>query len=315
MGLFIGLCLALAAGLVILFSKGFSPLRQCYGLKLRTPNAGFIIPGAAVRVAGVPVGNVDRVGLEPEGKSVIIHLRILRQHPIRRDAKFIIEQIGFLGDQFISIVPQQNVGPPLQDGDEVTCDEPFNLQEVARSSVGLIRRVDQSVQRLDRAVARVDQILLAEPNLVNTTNAIANLRLLSERAFTTLDNFERLMVTNAAPVSAVMSNLTHFSVELSLLSDDLRTLVTTNQPGVTTVVKNLEQASATVDTLLSDLRAGKGLAGFLLSDEQTKGQMAALLNNLVTLSSNLNQHGLLYKPKPPRPRDRESYPRIGGRKP
>jgi len=312
-GLFIFVCLAVLAGLVILFSKGFSPLRQSYTLKLRTTNVGFIIPGAGVREAGVPVGSVERVALEPDGKSVVIYLRILAQCRIHRDAKFIIEQIGFLGDQFISIVPQLNVGPILQDGDEITCEEPFNLQEVARSSVGLIRRVDQTVEKLDRAVSRVDQILLAEPNLVNTTNAIANLRLLSERAFTTVDNFERLVITNVIPVSTVVSNLAHFSVELSLLSDDLRTLVETNKPSVTSAVKNIEQAAASVDMLLTDLQAGKGLAGFLLKDEQTKEQMAALMNNLVTLSSNLNKYGLLYKPK--RPRDREPYPRVGGRQP
>jgi phospholipid/cholesterol/gamma-HCH transport system substrate-binding protein len=314
-GLFIFVCLALLAGLVILFSKGFSPLRQSYSLKLRTTNVGFIIPGAAVRVAGVPVGSVASVALEPDGKSVVIYLRILKQQPIHRDAKFIIEQIGFLGDQFISIVPQQNVGPILGEGDEVTCDEPFNLQEVARSAVGLIRHVDQTVQKLDGAVTRVDQILLAEPTLVNTTNAIANLRLLSERAFTTVDNFERLIITNATPVNAAMSNLAHFTVELSLISDDLRALVETNKPSVTTALKNIEQASASVDTLLTDLQEGKGLAGFLLRDEQTKEQMAALMNNLVTLSSNLNKFGLLYKPKRPRSSDVESYPRLGGRQP
>ena len=64
-----------------------------------------------------------------------------------------------------------------------------------------------------------------------------------------------------------------------------------------------------------DLQGGKGLAGFLLRDEQTKGQMAVLLTNLVTLSSNLNKYGLLYKPKPPRSRSASPDPQLGGRKP
>jgi phospholipid/cholesterol/gamma-HCH transport system substrate-binding protein len=314
-GLFIFVCLVLLAGLVILFSKGFSPLRQSYLLKLRTTNVGFIVPGAAVRVAGVTVGNVDRVTLEKDGRSVVIYLRILKQYPIHSDAKFIIEQIGFLGDQFISIVPQQNLGPILHDGDEVSCDEPFNLQEVARSAVGLIRRVDQTVQKLDHAVARVDQILLAEPTLVNTTNAIANLRVLSERAFTTVDSFERLVVTNTVPLNVAMSNLARFSTDLSLLSDEIRTLVQTNGPGITTAIKNIQQASSSVNSLLTDLQDGKGVAGFLLRDTQIEGQMAELMDNLVSLSSNLNKYGLLYRPKAPRSASVQPYPRVGGRQP
>ena len=149
-GLFVLLCLGLLAGLVILFSKGLSPWTPAYTLRLRTPNAGFIIAGASVRMAGVNIGSVDRVTLDADGKSVTIWLKILKRYTIHSDARFVIEQIGFLGDQFVAVLPRQNLAPVLPEDAEITCDEPFNLQEVARSAMGLITRVDQTVQKLDR---------------------------------------------------------------------------------------------------------------------------------------------------------------------
>ena len=299
-GLFVVLCLGLLGGLVLLFSKGLSPFTPAYALRLKTANAGFIISGAGVRMAGVNIGSVDRVTLDPDGKAVTIWLKILKRYPVHADARFVIEQIGFLGDQFVSVIPRQNLAPLLPDGAEIACEEPFNLQEVARSAMGLITRVDQTVQKLDQAVSRVDQILLSEQTLTNATAAVAQLRGVIEKAGTTLDRIDRLVQTNTAPINGAMSNLLRFSHELDATAVDLHGVVLTNRAALGDAVTNLAHATVTVNLLLDDLQAGKGLAGFLLKDQQIQAQMAALMNNLTTLSSNLNQHGLLYKPRPVR---------------
>ena len=62
-------------------------------------------------------------------------------------------------------------------------------------------------------------------------------------------------------------------------------------------VKNIESSSEMVKSLLVDLRAGKGLAGgFLRNDELSRG-VSQVISNLSVLSSNLNRHGLLWKPR------------------
>ena len=39
------------------------------------------------------------------------------------------------------------------------------------------------------------------------------------------------------------------------------------------------------------------MAGALIQDAQLKSKLQTMVSNLTVLSSNLNEHGLLYKPK------------------
>src|SRR5438067_2185462 len=103
-GLFVCLGLILIALLLIKFSKSSSFFTRTYGVKLVTRNVAGIKRGAAVLMAGVPIGNVQDVDLGPEGRSVIIHLKILDRYKIHADARFLIEQAGFLGDQYVAVV-------------------------------------------------------------------------------------------------------------------------------------------------------------------------------------------------------------------
>ena len=295
-GLFVLGGLGLLAALIILFSKGLT-LNSTYPLRLRTVNSGLLTPKAAVLMAGVRVGSVSAVELAPDGKTVTITLKILSRYEIHKDARFVIDQIGFLGDQFVSVVPRENRAALLQPGAEVQCEEPFNLQEVARSAMGLIQRVDQTAKRLNDAVTRVDRILLAEQTLTNLTATISNFRLVSERALSAVDGFDKVVQSNAPPVSLAVSNLVLFSTVFEKVAGDLDRLVATNRAPITAAVKNVETATMSVNSLLDNLQDGKGLAGFLLNDEETKLQVSLLMNNLTMLSSNLNRFGLLYKPK------------------
>ena len=68
------------------------------------------------------VGKVAGAQLAPDGRSVVVSLRINSGVIIRRDARFVIEQAGFLGDQYVAIVPTENLGEPLPDGEVLEAD-------------------------------------------------------------------------------------------------------------------------------------------------------------------------------------------------
>jgi len=295
-GLFVFVGLGLIAGLILLFQRNIN-LAPTYTLLLKAPNVGLVIPNATVRMAGVPVGFVDRIELAPDGRSVNLYLEIFRKYAIHTDAQFLIEQVGFLGDQFVAIAPRSNSGRLLKEGDVVEADEPFNLQELARSAVGLIRRVDETVQKLNDAVSRVDQHLFSERTLTNLATTVENFRRVSERAFSAVENFDTVVQTNIPTIGLAMSNLVIFTQELNYVADDVRSIVSTNRDEISQSIQNLRSASEGMNTLITDAQAGRGLAGFLLREEDVKTQASLLLNNLTTLSSNLNKYGLLYKPK------------------
>src|SRR6185503_19459875 len=119
---------------------------------------------------------------------------------------------GFLGEQCGAMRSGKNEAPELKDGDEVICREPFNLQEVARSALGFIQRIDETVKKLDSALARGDQHVLSERTLTNFAVAVSNFRLLSARTLATLDTIDGVVQSNTFPVSATASNLVLFSL-------------------------------------------------------------------------------------------------------
>jgi phospholipid/cholesterol/gamma-HCH transport system substrate-binding protein len=259
-GLFVLVGLALLSVLLIQFSKGTSLFHGTYELRLHVSNVGGLKPRASVLLAGVPVGSVSDIQLAPDGKSVTVLLRIYKNYQIYHDARFVIEQSGFIGDQYVSIIPTANQPPLLQNGADVVCQEPFNLQEVARSASGFILRIDETAKKLDAAVSDVRRLVLNEQTLTN--------------------------------FSAAISNAVFFSQELTRLADSANNMIATNSTDISTSVKNIESSSESLKKLMDDLQSGKGLAGTLLKNEQLATNAQEIADNLAIATSNLNRLGL-----------------------
>ena len=299
-GLFVLLGLTLLGILMVQFSKSWTGFKPTYELKLKAFNVGGLKPQSSVLMAGIVVGQVLSTDLSPDGKSVLIRVRIFKRYAIYSDARILIEQSGFLGDQFVSIDPQKNQGSLLKDGDEVICQEPFNLQEAARSAIGLIHRLDGTVQTINATVERVDRLLLSENTLTNAKHTLDNLQAVSTQAKLTLTDLDELIRSNRAGIVVTVTNLAQFSERLNQSGAEVQTLLANNRSNITSLIAHMESASSQVDGLFKDLQAGRGLAGSLLKNEPLDGEFKQLVNQLTLLSSNLNKFGLFYKPKPVR---------------
>jgi phospholipid/cholesterol/gamma-HCH transport system substrate-binding protein len=291
-GLFVVFGLALLATLLILFSKSTSPFSRTYELRLHASNVGGLKPRTGVLLAGVQVGSVSSIQLAGDGKSVTILLDIYQGSKIYRDARFVIEQSGFLGDQYVSIIPTSNAPPVLVNGDEVNCQEPFDLQEVARSASGFIKRIDETAKKLDDSVTDLRRVVLNEQTLTNFSATLHNLRTVSEQALGTVNDVNALVATNNSQINLAVSNVVFFSQELLRLAGSAESVLATNSTDITAAVKNIESSTEVLKDLLNNVQSGKGLAGTMLENEQLTTNVQAIANNLAVASSNLNRLGL-----------------------
>jgi phospholipid/cholesterol/gamma-HCH transport system substrate-binding protein len=291
-GLFVLIGLALLAVLLIQFSKGTSIFRGTYTLRLHAVNVGGLKERAGVLMAGVPVGSVSNIKLADDGRSVTILLMIYKNYKIYSDARFVIEQSGFLGDQFVSVIPTQNLGDALTNNASVPCEEPFNLQEVARSAAGFVQRIDETAKKLDDSVTDLRRVVLNEQTLTNFSVALNNMRTFSEQAIGTMNDINALIATNGSQVSLAISNAVAFSQELTNLANSANGLIATNGTEISTAVKNIESSTEILTNLMTDLQSGNGLAGTILQNGQLSTNVQAIANNLAVASSNLNRLGL-----------------------
>ena len=302
-GLFVFLGLIILAALLLQFSKGTTFFRPTYDILLRAGNVGSLKERASVLMAGVQVGSVSDIKLGPQGTNVTLTLKIYKQYQIYKDARFILEQSGFLGDQYVAIMPTKNEGGTFVHGDTTEAEAPFNLQEVARSASGFIQRLDETAKRLNEAIADVRVHVLNEKTLTNLSVAIGNLRGFSEQAVVTVEELHSLVTSNRPALSASGSNLVVFSEQLNDFGDRLNALLDTNAPVFNSAVKNIESSTVVIKNLLEDVQAGKGLAGTLITREDVANHVSQISSNLSITSSNLNRLGLwgiMWQRKPPR---------------
>jgi phospholipid/cholesterol/gamma-HCH transport system substrate-binding protein len=291
-GLFTFIGLALLTLALFMFSKGVSLFHDTYELRLHASNVGGLKERAGVLLAGVQVGSVSTIRLAEDGRSVTILLKIHNRNKIYHDARFVIEMSGFLGDQYVSVIPTSNAPPVLVNGDEVNCQEPFNLQEVARSTSGFIKRIDDTAKKLDDSVTDLRRVVLNEQTLTNFSVAMYNMRTFSEQALGAVNDINTLVATNGALVNLAVSNLVFFSQEMIQLAGSAQTLLATNGTDITTAVKNIESSTEVLKSLMNDIKSGKGFAGTMLQNQQFSTNMEAMANNLTVASSNLNRLGL-----------------------
>ncbi|MDB6026823.1 MAG: ttg2C [Verrucomicrobiales bacterium] len=312
-GIFVAIGLTIVAALMLVFSHGLSFSRPTYTILMKAETVGGLKVQAPVLLAGVQIGSVIDINLAPDGKAVVLTLKLDQNYKIHNDAKFAIDSLGLLGDQFVAIRPQANAGPLLKEKEMVSGEPPFDLQEVARASLGFIHRVDETAQRLNSAIKRIDEVVLAQSNLLSLSDTIHNFNQVSESAIQTVEQIGTLFKTNEPAISGAVSNLAHFSGQLNKLADELSETVFTNRTMMTRAMNNLENASRSVTNLLGEVEAGRGVAGALLKDREMKETLSETLSNarelafnLNVLSSNVNNKGLwrvLWKPKatPPSP--------------
>ena len=291
-GLFVFIGLALLGALIIQFSKGTSLFRGTYALKLHASNIGGLKQKAGVLLAGVPVGSVQHIQLEPGGTNVTILLQIYKDYPIYHDARFVIEQSGFLGDQYVSVIPTLNTEPILTNNADVFCQEPFNLQEVARGAAGFVQRLDETAKKLDASVTDLRAQVLNAQTLASFGNSITNLQLFTEQAVDAVHRINRIISTNDAQIAITVSNLVLFSTQMNQLGNSAQDILATNGANLTAATKNIQDLTITARQLAADVQAGKGLAGTLLQNPQLSTNVQSLAENLSEVSSNLNRFGL-----------------------
>lgn len=291
-GLFVFICLAVLAGMMVAFNKGGSLLNDSYTIQLHTANVGGLKHEADVLLAGVKVGDVKDIKLATDGRSVTIYLKIYKRFPIYSDARFVIEQAGFLGDQYVSVLPTLNQAPPFTNNADVDCQEPFDLQEVARGAAGFIKRMDETAQKLDASVTDLRAQVLNAQTLSSFGVALTNMKSFTEQALGAVSEIHSLVATNGEQVTLAVSNLVYFSGRLTQLGDAAEAILATNGQNIGEATRNIDDMTVTLKQLSADVQAGRGLAGTVLQNEELATNVQDIAANLSVTTSNLNRYGL-----------------------
>lgn len=91
---------------------------ETYAVKARFSNTGELKIGAPVKIAGVKVGEVANVVLDPQTFDALVDLRLAGGTQIPADTSASIYTSGLLGERYVGLSPGGDP-TPLADGDEI----------------------------------------------------------------------------------------------------------------------------------------------------------------------------------------------------
>ncbi len=95
----------IVAAFVLLGSKNRS---APYEVRAIFDNAGFVIPGEDVKIAGVKVGKISDVDVTPDDKAaVVLQIDLPGYRDFRRDASCIVRPQSLIGERFVECTPTQ----------------------------------------------------------------------------------------------------------------------------------------------------------------------------------------------------------------
>jgi phospholipid/cholesterol/gamma-HCH transport system substrate-binding protein len=91
---------------------------ETYGVTARFLSISGLKEGAAIELAGVNVGKVAKIELDPGEYEAIVHLEVDKQVELQDDSIASIRTSGIIGDKFVKLTPGGS-DILLEDGDEI----------------------------------------------------------------------------------------------------------------------------------------------------------------------------------------------------
>lgn len=286
-------------GLGIFFISGqIGFIGSSYNLKAYFPGAEGLREGAQVRLAGIPAGNVEKLGISPfpdPQRAVEVILRIDKsyQREIHGDSVATIETAGLLGESYVDITRGDPKEAALANGDVVTSHAEADIKEVVQNTNavitnlrGLSEKLNDITQQIQGGKGSIAK-LINDPGFYNHLNqTTASAQKLLDRMNNGEGTLGKLVADDTLYQKAV-STVDHVNQVMDLVQHGNGSMAKfLNDPAV---FNGVNQAVSKTNTLLDNINAGKGTLGKLATDDQIYNHANSTLDRLDVVTTRIEQ--------------------------
>ncbi len=222
--------------------------------------------GDSVKMAGVPIGKVEKIQLQ-DGKVQLV-LKLNKDAPVHTDSKATIKFTGLMGQYYVAVDFGSPRAPLITDGsDLVTTEQPD----------------------LSALMAKLDDVASGVQNLTKSFSG--------DKIDNILGPFTDFMKQNNPRLSAIIANFQAISTQITegkgtvgkLIYDD--TLYASAQSSIS----NLNDTAAEIKTTVADARkivdqinSGQGTVGMLVKDDTLYKNASATMLNIREITDKIN---------------------------
>jgi phospholipid/cholesterol/gamma-HCH transport system substrate-binding protein len=216
---------------------------------------------AAVRMAGVKIGTVEKVGLEDSRAKVTI--RIYPDVKIQRGTKAMVKTLGLLGEKYVELLPPEvsarEAAAPggsryLQEGERIQVT-------VSPSDVDkLINQLSSISDDVKQVTASLRQVFGSEQGTRSMEDILADLR-------RTTANIQEFSYALRSDGSEVVMRLNDLVASLNGVVSENRDNLKVTMENVREASKNAELALASIESTARKIDRGEGTLGKLVTND------------------------------------------------
>lgn len=299
-GLFVFVSFVLVGALILVMGRErqiFARQSEFYAL---FSDVKGLSAGAPVRMGGIPVGRVDKVGFSRDPADLRVRVQLMINDSflerLRSDSKVNIDTQGLLGDRFVSISGGTGESQ-LPPGSEIASVEVADIHQVMMRAQAAVDNTTQITERINQALEGLSPDTFR--NVASASQSIAEIF----KAIKTEQGFAHRLIYSETEGKKLMDSVTSTSKDISELAREIRTgkgvlHALVYSEGGEKAVQRLFDASdgvAAASHHLSDLiaaaKSGKGLIHDLIYTDIEPGMVAKrieeVLLSLATAATNL----------------------------
>lgn len=225
--------------------------------------------GNVVRFAGVEVGKVKDVAVQPDGITVLMHINPGVKIP--EGSKFSIGTDGLLGEKYINIVPPPRSQGVLGPNAIVRGEEPQGLEQLIASADKVLGDVQTLVRSLNDILGDEKVKAALKETAFNARDLTANLNTMSAV-------LARMAQNNEGDVNTMVSNLKQMSGSLKDVAGRVdKMIASVDNNGQTAkdlreTIQNLRNTSVKVERIASSVEG-------IVTDPETAKNIKETLRN------------------------------------
>lgn len=151
--------------------------RSKYRLNAEFSNVSGLLPGAEVRIDGIPKGTVRSINLphDPGGKvRVVMELDNETRRVVRRDSATAVRTEGLMGDEYLEVSSGSGDAPAVKDNDTLQGVAPIEISDLIKKADGLLDSAGGAMQSVTAATSNLGAITSKINNGTGTVGALVN---------------------------------------------------------------------------------------------------------------------------------------------
>jgi phospholipid/cholesterol/gamma-HCH transport system substrate-binding protein len=255
--------LVLAFGGTLWIARG--GLSRGYEMYSRFPWGAGLKPGQPVLLAGVNVGFVSNIALDPNG-TIVVTMSIKREYKVPVNTTATVQANGIFGDQLIALTPVRASTQYLPEKDTIPTGVP------APGIAGLVAKGDSITSNANLLMATLRSEMVDSGGvreirglLRDATKLLAQITAVAahqdkELTATQAQLRRTLAMIDSAKIDSTLKNFRSASANIELLT------------------RNLDSTRVAVNGLVNEIRNGDGSVSMLMKD---KGALYTRLNNVI----------------------------------